>query len=57
VNAGSRYEQYNEKGAAHLLSIAAFSGTQQRSGLRLMRDIENQGFEVSATSDREKVFD
>lgn len=55
VLCGSRAETLSEKGAAHLLAVAAFSGTGKRSGLRLMRDLENLGATVGATVDREKV--
>ncbi len=56
MNSGSKYETAKEKGSAHLLSAAAFAGTQQRSGLRLHRDIENAGFIVDAIADREQVY-
>lgn len=42
-------------GAAHMLSIAAFGGTQNVSGLRLIRDLENIGAVISSSSDRERV--
>jgi mitochondrial-processing peptidase subunit alpha len=56
INSGSKYESAKEKGAAHLLAAAGFSGTQERSGLRLMRDIENAGFIVDATATREQII-
>jgi hypothetical protein len=56
VNSGSKYESAKEKGAAHLLAAAGFAGTKERSGLRLMRDIENAGFIVDATADREQII-
>lgn len=55
VLCGSRAESLSEKGAAHLLSVAAFAGTGKRSGLRLMRDLEDMGAVVGASVDREKV--
>eukprot|EP00604_Paraphysomonas_vestita_P003085 CAMPEP_0174818162 /NCGR_PEP_ID=MMETSP1107-20130205/791_1 /TAXON_ID=36770 /ORGANISM="Paraphysomonas vestita, Strain GFlagA" /LENGTH=417 /DNA_ID=CAMNT_0016029647 /DNA_START=80 /DNA_END=1333 /DNA_ORIENTATION=+ len=55
VNSGSKYETAKEKGAAHLLAAAGFSGTQSRSGLRLLRDIENAGFIVDVNADREQI--
>ena len=55
VLCGSRAESLSEKGAAHLLSVAGFAGTGKRSGLRLMRDLENIGAVVGTSSDREKV--
>ena len=56
MSSGSRHERENEKGAAHLLSVAAFAGTQNRDGLRLMREIENYGFSVGVEAGREKVI-
>jgi len=55
VAAGSRYESVSEKGAAHLLSVAAFAGTGKRSGLKLCRDLENLGATFSSSVDREKI--
>lgn len=54
VNAGSRSELVNEKGAAHLLSYCAFEGTQQRSGLRLVREMENHAFVMKNKTCRER---
>jgi hypothetical protein len=53
VNAGSKNEKINEKGSAHLLSYCAFEGTQQRSGLRLLREMENRAFVVNSKFCRE----
>ena len=55
VLAGSRSESTSEKGAAHLLSVAGFAGTGKRSGLRLLRDLENVGATVGTSVDREKI--
>jgi len=55
VAGGSSAETFCEKGAAHMLSITAFAGTSKRSGLRLMRDLENIGATVSATATREMI--
>eukprot|EP01041_Mallomonas_annulata_P003256 gene3256-6443_t len=55
VKGGSRAESLSEKGAAHFLSVTAFSGHGKRSGIRMMRDLENLGAQVSSTSDREKI--
>ena len=52
---GSRAESISEKGAAHLISVAAYTGTTKRSGLRLARDLENLGAIFGASADREKV--
>jgi Insulinase (Peptidase family M16) len=42
-------------GAAHMLSITAFAGTQRVSGLRLIRDLETMGAQIASSADREKV--
>jgi hypothetical protein len=55
IASGSRAESLSEKGAAHLLAVSAFAGTGKRSGLRLIRDLENLGATVRASADREKV--
>lgn len=55
VLGGSSAETEEEKGAAHLLSVAAFAGTANKSGLRLMRELEDIGATVSASADREKI--
>lgn len=38
-----------------MLSITAFAGTQRVSGLRLIRDLETMGAQISSSADREKV--
>mgnify|MGYP003385886377 CR=1 FL=1 len=55
VLGGSSAETEDEKGAAHMLSVAAFAGTANKSGLRLMRELEDIGATVSASADREKI--
>lgn len=55
VLGGSSAEAEDEKGAAHMLSVAAFAGTANKSGLRLMRELEDIGATVSASADREKI--
>lgn len=55
VKGGSRLESLSEKGAAHLLSVTAFSGHSKKSGIRMMRDLENLGAVVSSSSDQEKI--
>lgn len=52
---GSRLESSSEKGVSHLISVSAFVGTQKRSGLKLIRSLENIGASVSSSSDREKI--
>ena len=55
IAGGSRYESSSEKGAAHLLAVAAFAGTGKRSGLKLCRDLENLGAIFTSSADREKI--
>jgi predicted Zn-dependent peptidase len=55
ILAGSGSENLNEKGSAHMLAVSAFGGTAKRSGLRIVRDLENIGAKFTATADREKV--
>lgn len=55
LSCGSRHELFPEKGAAHLLAHAAFAGTQNESGLRLMRSLENHGCVVGASANREQI--
>lgn len=38
-----------------MLSTTAFSGTGKRSGLRLVRDLENLGATLNSSADREKI--
>lgn len=52
---GSRAESAAEKGAAQLLSVSAFAGTKNQSGLKLVRGLEDLGAKISSSSDREKV--
>jgi len=55
ILSGSRAEDISSKGAAQLLASSAFAGTGKRSGLRLVRDIDNLGAKISACADREKI--
>ena len=55
MKGGSNSELLSEKGAAHLLSVTAFSGNSKRSGIRTMRYLENNGATVKCAADREKV--
>lgn len=48
-------ETLSEKGAAQLLATTAFAGTRKKSGLRLVRDLEDLGAKFDAIADREKV--
>ena len=55
VMCGSSAESLTEQGSSKLLSVAAFGGSTDRSGLRMCRDLENAGAKFSASSDREKI--
>ena len=55
VMCGSSAESLSEQGSSKLLSVAAFGGSTERSGLRMCRDLENAGATFSASSDREKI--
>lgn len=55
IRAGSQFESESQQGAAQLLSVAAFAGTRNRSGLALCRYLEDIGATFGATADREKI--
>lgn len=53
VDAGSRYETDANNGISHLMEHMAFKSTENRSHLRLVRDIEDIGGQMAAASARE----
>jgi predicted Zn-dependent peptidase len=55
VLSGSSAESTSEKGAAQLLAVSSLAGTGNKSGLRLVRDLENLGAKVNAYATREKI--
>lgn len=56
LNAGGRSELANEKGAAHLLSTAAFNtGSKRVSGLAMVRSLDTQGALISSSANRDKI--
>ena len=55
VVGGSSTETAQQKGAAHYLATAAFTGNNESSGLRVVGLLEGLGASFSATADREKV--
>ncbi len=55
IMGGSSAESPSEQGFAHLLAAGALSGSAEKSGLRLCRDLENVGATISSTVDREKI--
>ncbi|MEL7428404.1 MAG: pitrilysin family protein [Pseudomonadota bacterium] len=50
VKAGSRNENVDQHGIAHLLEHMAFKGTQTRSALQIAEEIENVGGELNAAT-------
>ena len=55
VDAGSRREAAGEAGLSYLLQRLAFKSTQTRSHLRLVRDAEDAGVNLSAESCRDAL--
>jgi processing peptidase subunit alpha len=53
VDAGSRFETDANNGVSHMLEHMAFKTTQNRSSLRVVRDVEEMGGNVGAASARE----
>jgi processing peptidase subunit alpha len=56
VDSGSRFENDANNGASHLLEHMAFKTTENRSHLRLVRDMEDAGANVGAATAREHVM-
>jgi predicted Zn-dependent peptidase len=55
VGAGSRHEQPQEHGLAHLLEHMAFKGTARRSALAIAEEIEAVGGELNAETSIERT--
>lgn len=55
IDAGSRYENRNNNGAAHFLEHMAFKGTSKRSKRDLELEIENMGGHLNAYTSREQT--
>lgn len=55
VMGGSAVESVAQKGAAQLLAAAAFAGSGEKSGLRIVRELENSGASFTAYADKEKI--
>ncbi|XP_055376835.1 cytochrome b-c1 complex subunit 2, mitochondrial [Condylostylus longicornis] len=53
--AGSRFENYENMGASHMLRIAAGLSTKNSSGFAITRNIQQSGGNLHVTSDREVV--
>ena len=55
IDCGSMYETPDASGASHLLERMAFKSTTNRSHLRLVREVESIGGNVSASACREQM--
>lgn len=55
IDAGSRYETYENNGVAHFLEHMAFKGTQTRTQMQLELEIENMGAHLNAYTSREQT--
>lgn len=55
IDAGSRYENEKNNGAAHFLEHMAFKGTKSRSQTQLEIEIENMGGHLNAYTSREQT--
>jgi len=55
VNAGSRYETSQTEGSAHFLKYLGFKGTNNKSALRLIRDLEHIGASYFTNISRDTV--
>ena len=55
IDAGSRYENANNNGAAHFLEHMAFKGTSKRTQKQLEVEIENIGGHLNAYTSREQT--
>ena len=53
VHAGTRNETPEEQGLAHFCEHLAFKGTQRRSAMRIINDIEGLGGELNAFTNKE----
>lgn len=55
VKASTRYETRTTSGATHFLKFFAGQSNSQKSGLRLVRDLEHYGATVNVSFDREYI--
>lgn len=55
VNAGSRHENPEENGVAHLLEHAVFKGTNRRKPFHILSRMENVGGELDAFTSRDRT--
>ena len=53
VHAGSRNESADEQGLAHFCEHLTFKGTERRSAMRIINDIEGVGGELNAFTNKE----
>jgi len=55
VDAGSRFETYDNTGVTHFIQRFFFDPTMTRSKLRLIREMEKTGAQISVSSGREDI--
>ena len=55
IAAGSSKETFSSKGAAQLLGVSAFSGSENKTGLALIREFDELGAQVYTSADRELI--
>jgi len=55
VDAGSRFQTYKNEGVAHFTERFFYAGTNQRSYLRLVSDMQKTGADISAQTGREQI--
>jgi mitochondrial-processing peptidase subunit alpha len=55
INCGSIYETPESSGTSHLLERMAFKSTTNRSHLRLVREVEAIGGNISASASHEQM--
>jgi len=53
VKVGARYERLSEAGLSHFLEHMLFKGTEKRSALEIVEDVERVGGDFNAFTDRE----
>lgn len=56
INAGTRDEEVNEYGIAHLIEHLLFKGTNKRNSLQIIKRLEEVGGELNAYTTKEETF-
>ncbi len=55
IHAGSRFETEEEQGLAHFIEHCIFKGTEKRSALDVLTDLDSVGGELNAYTNKEEV--